>query len=81
MLNQVVVDFDRDGRLDASGLPTCPVEAVAQASSEEARAHCKGAIVGEGHLGAIVVYGGSTYTTEAADDDLQRSRPRKATRP
>ena len=51
-LQQVVVDFDRDGRLDTTGLPTCPVEAVAEASTEAARALCKGAIVGTGQIEA-----------------------------
>ena len=60
-LTQVVVEFDRDGRLDASGLPTCPAESIAQATTEEARASCRGAIVGSGHLGAVITIGGSTY--------------------
>jgi hypothetical protein len=60
-LTQVIVDFDRDGKLDANGLPTCPAEAIAQATTEEARARCPGAIVGIGHLGATIEIGGSTY--------------------
>jgi hypothetical protein len=64
-LNQVVIDFDRDGRLDPAGLPTCPLEAVVQANTEEARAHCQGAIVGQGQLGAVVVAGSSTYQAQA----------------
>ncbi|HVW45920.1 MAG TPA: hypothetical protein VHA76_02620 [Solirubrobacterales bacterium] len=53
-LRQVVLDFDRDGRLEVGGLPTCPPERIAAASVEEARALCKGAIVGTGRLEALV---------------------------
>ena len=53
-LQQALVDFDRDGRLSVNGLPTCAPEAIATASSEEARRICRGAIVGTGHLGALV---------------------------
>ena len=53
-LQQVVLDFDRDGRLDVTGLPTCAPESIAQASVEEARLICKGAIVGTGEIEALV---------------------------
>lgn len=53
-LQQVILDFDRDGRLDAGGLPTCAPERIAAASVEEARALCKGAIVGTGTIEALV---------------------------
>ena len=36
-LRQASLDFDRDGRLSAAGLPTCAAERVADASAEEAR--------------------------------------------
>jgi hypothetical protein len=53
-LQQAVVDFDRDGRLSVAGLPTCAPEAVAEASTEEARATCRSAIVGTGHISAVI---------------------------
>jgi hypothetical protein len=53
-LSQAVIKFDSDGRLDARGLPTCSAESIAQASVEEARAMCKGAIVGTGRVGATI---------------------------
>jgi hypothetical protein len=53
-LQQVVVDFDRDGRLDVAGLPTCAPERIAAASVEEARRLCKSAIVGTGKIEALV---------------------------
>jgi hypothetical protein len=53
-LREAVIDFDRDGRLSVAGLPTCAPESVAGAGSEEARRICRGAIVGEGHVGVLV---------------------------
>jgi hypothetical protein len=53
-LQQALIDFDRDGRLSVAGLPTCGPAAIAEASSEEARRICRGAIVGTGHLGVAV---------------------------
>jgi hypothetical protein len=53
-LQEVDVDFDRDGRLSAGGLPTCAPERVANASTAEARAACAGAIVGNGRVEALI---------------------------
>ena len=53
-LQQIVLDFDRDGRLDVGGLPTCAPESIAAASVEEARRICEGAIVGTGKIEALV---------------------------
>ena len=53
-LKQALIDFDRDGRLSVTGLPTCSPEAIDQASTEEARRICRGAIVGTGHVEALV---------------------------
>jgi hypothetical protein len=53
-LESVVVDFDRDGRLSAGGLPVCPPERVAQATTEQARQACSGAIVGTGRIEALI---------------------------
>jgi hypothetical protein len=53
-LEKVVLDFDRDGRLDVAGLPTCPPERIAAVGVAEARRFCKGAIVGTGELEALV---------------------------
>lgn len=57
-LQQALIDFDRDGRLEVTGLPSCAPETIAQASTEEARSTCRGATVGTGHLGALVSTGG-----------------------
>lgn len=53
-LQQAVVDFDRDGRLSVGGLPSCPPERIAAASTAEARRSCAGALVGTGRIEALV---------------------------
>jgi hypothetical protein len=53
-LRQVVVDFDHDGRLATRGLPTCDPALLQEATPEEARARCRGAIVGSGHIEALI---------------------------
>lgn len=65
-LEQVVIDFDRDGRLDVAGLPTCAPELVASATVEEARALCKGAIVGSGKVEALVGLASGPVPTSSA---------------
>jgi hypothetical protein len=57
-LQRVVLDFDRDGRLDVAGLPTCAAGSIAAASVAEARQLCRGAIVGRGHVEALISLGG-----------------------
>ncbi|MGN6258789.1 MAG: hypothetical protein ACTHN3_13755 [Solirubrobacterales bacterium] len=59
-LQQALIDFDRDGRLSVAGLPTCAPETIAGASTEEARRLCRGAIVGTGHIAALVSLPGGT---------------------
>jgi hypothetical protein len=53
-LTEAVIDFDRDGRLDVNGLPTCAAERVAALGSAEARSVCRGAMVGEGLVEAAI---------------------------
>jgi hypothetical protein len=59
-LQQALIDFDHDGRLSVAGLPACAPETIAQASTEEARSSCRGAIVGSGHIEASVALPGGT---------------------
>jgi hypothetical protein len=66
VLKQVVVDFDRDGRLDVAGLPTCAPERIAEVSVEEARSLCKSAIVGTGKLEALVSLPSGPVPTSSA---------------
>jgi hypothetical protein len=53
-LRQALIDFDRDGRLSVAGLPSCAPESIDEANTEEARAICRGAIVGTGHVEALI---------------------------
>jgi hypothetical protein len=53
-LRQVVLDFDRDGRLSTNGLATCSMAQVENATPRQARATCPRAIVGKGKIEAIV---------------------------
>lgn len=53
-LDEAVLDFDRDGRLSAGGLPVCPAERIANATTAEARETCAGAIVGTGQIEARI---------------------------
>src|SRR5690349_25037610 len=52
-LEEMRLDFDRDGKLETRGLPVCPVARIAHATVGEARRKCAGAIVGTGHVGAV----------------------------
>jgi hypothetical protein len=60
-LQQAIVSFDRDGRLDTAGLPTCAPERVANLGVAEARELCRAAIVGTGHIEAVVLAGSETF--------------------
>ncbi len=65
-LRQALIDFDRDGRLGVAGLPTCAPETIANASTEEARQACRGALVGTGHVAALVSLPGGTVEARSA---------------
>jgi hypothetical protein len=62
VLERAVIDFDRDGRLNTSGLPQCPPERVAGATPGEARRLCRGAIVGTGHVDGLIAVPGLSTT-------------------
>jgi hypothetical protein len=65
-LQQALIEFDRDGRLDVTGLPSCAPDAVAAVSTEEARQTCRGAIVGTGHIAALVALPSGTVEASSA---------------
>ena len=52
-LEEMQLEFDRDGMLEVRGLPVCPVSRIAHATVGEARRRCADAIIGTGHVGAI----------------------------
>lgn len=65
-LEKAVIDFDRDGRLSAGGLPTCQPESVADAGPLEARETCGGAMVGSGRIEAVIDLPGGPASTGSA---------------
>jgi hypothetical protein len=64
-LQQALIDFDRDGRLNVAGLPTCAPETIAEQGTEGARRTCRGAIVGTGHVAAAISFLGAAVQTRA----------------
>jgi hypothetical protein len=62
-LQQAVIDFDRDGRMSTAGLASCAPDRVANASPEVARQVCGAAIVGTGHLEAMIALAGQPPKT------------------
>jgi len=53
-LQEVDIDFDRDGRLSIGGLPSCAPEQIANATPAEARRVCAAARVGGGRVEALI---------------------------
>lgn len=53
-LQQLVLNFDRDGRLSTAGLPVCQPVTLEEATPQEARNRCHSAIVGTGHASALI---------------------------
>ncbi len=64
-LQRAIVEFDRDGRLDVRGLPTCRPERIAGAGTAAARRLCRGAIVGGGRIGVAISLAGGTARASA----------------
>ncbi|HEY2335603.1 MAG TPA: hypothetical protein VGH58_11435 [Solirubrobacterales bacterium] len=56
-LQQLELDFDRNGRLSTAGLPICQPALLEEATPAEARSRCREAIVGTGHVGALIALG------------------------
>lgn len=56
-LQQLVLEFDRDGRLSTTGLPVCLPTSLEEATTQEARSRCSGAVVGTGHVGLSIADG------------------------
>jgi hypothetical protein len=52
-LEEMRLDFDRDGLLEVRGLPKCTVGRISHATVDQARRKCADAIIGTGHVGAI----------------------------
>ena len=80
-LEEMRLDFDRDGKLEVRGLPVCPVGRIAHATVGEARRKCADAIVGTGHVGAIFDLFGLRRPGHASRRPSSTARARAATRP
>jgi hypothetical protein len=52
-LEEMRLDFDRDGLLETRGLPVCPPSRIAHANTGQARRTCASAMIGTGHVGAV----------------------------
>ena len=65
-LQQLVLDFDRDGRLGTAGLPVCEPSRLEEATPAEARRRCRGAIVGTGHVRAEIATEGGVSIDAAS---------------
>ncbi|HEU5142516.1 MAG TPA: hypothetical protein VFU04_05100, partial [Solirubrobacterales bacterium] len=65
-LRRIRLDFDRDGRLQTAGLPTCAPSAIDAATPEQARQTCAGALVGRGNVEAIVALPGQERVVVAS---------------
>ncbi len=64
-VRQIVLDFDRDGRLSTAGLPVCDPAALVEATPAEARARCPKAIVGSGRVSAMIGLSGGVVTVSS----------------
>lgn len=52
-LQEAVISFDHNGKLETDGLPVCKLSQIKHATTAGARSKCKGAIVGSGTVGAM----------------------------
>jgi len=57
-LQHIKLEFDRDGHLTTTGLPTCKVSQLEGTTTAEARRRCRDAIVGSGHIAAVIPFAG-----------------------
>ena len=63
-LETIILDINRHGRLQADGLPRCPLAKLNSISSNGARKACGGALVGHGNVTSrITLPGQGTFST------------------
>jgi DNA-binding beta-propeller fold protein YncE len=64
-LKALSVDINRHGKVDATGLPTCPYDRIQPASSSRALTNCRSSLVGRGAFEAsIALKGQEAYETK-----------------
>jgi hypothetical protein len=54
-LRRIAIEVNRLGVLDRGGLPVCPLGRLRASSTEDALEACRGAMVGEGRVGGVLV--------------------------
>lgn len=64
-VRQIVLDFDRDGRLSTAGLPVCDPATLVEATPAEARTRCSKAVVGSGRVDAMIGLSGGATTASS----------------
>ncbi len=57
-LRKISISINKFGKLDTTGLPVCPLEAIQPATTEDALAACRDSLVGEGQFAANVLLTG-----------------------
>ncbi len=78
-LEEMRLDFSREGLLETDGLPVCPIGKIANANTGQARRRCADALIGTGHVGAIYDFGG--ISLEAKVKASLFNGPRKRGKP
>ncbi|HEX3609184.1 MAG TPA: hypothetical protein VHU14_05870 [Solirubrobacterales bacterium] len=76
-LQQLELEFDRNGRLSTAGLPICQPSQLEEATPAEARNRCREAIVGTGHVGALIALGTGAPTAVSSLMTLFNGPPRE----
>lgn len=61
-LRKMIFSFDKNGTIDARGLPVCTMEKLAETTTAQARARCAGALVGKGTGKARIALPGKAPT-------------------
>jgi hypothetical protein len=64
-LQQIVLDFDRDGRISTNGLPICQPSLLEETAPAEARSRCHNAIVGTGRISALIASEGQSIAASS----------------
>jgi hypothetical protein len=65
-VQQIVLDFDRDGKLTTAGLPTCAPAQLEEVTPQEARTRCPNAIVGSGRVDGLIAHEGAAIAVSSA---------------
>ncbi len=59
-VERVVLELNRNGHIETTGLPSCSAATLQSATTEEAQARCGPALVGRGRFGATIEFGAAT---------------------